>query len=52
MNTRRYGFCSYDAFTMYTSHSRPNMLHAMAIDEPHCPAPVSVAIRRMPACWL
>ena len=52
MKIRRYGFWSYDAFTMYTSHSRPKIWHAIAMAEPHCPAPVSVAMRRMPASLL
>jgi hypothetical protein len=34
---------------MYTSHSRPNREHANASEEPHCPAPVSVTSRLMPA---
>ena len=52
MKIRRYGFCSYDAFTMYTWHSRPKKLHAIASAEPHCPAPVSVAMPRVPASLL
>ena len=28
------------------------MLHAIAMDEPHWPAPVSVAMRRIPASLL
>ena len=28
---------------MNTSHSSPNSEHANASEEPHCPAPVSVA---------
>ena len=43
--TRRPGFCSYDALTMYTWHFRPKKAHAIAIALPHCPAPVSVAMR-------
>jgi hypothetical protein len=43
--TRRPGFWSYDAFTMYTWHFKPKNAHAIAIALPHCPAPVSVAIR-------
>ena len=49
---RRYGFWSYETRTMYTLHSRPNRLHASAMDEPHWPAPVSVAMRVMPASLL
>src|SRR6188472_3126227 len=52
MKIRRYGYCSYDAFTMYTVHSRPKKLQAIAIADPHWPAPVSVAIRVMPASLL
>ena len=37
---------------MYTVHSRPKKLQAIAIDEPHWPAPVSVAMRRIPASLL
>ena len=32
--------------------SSPNIWHAMAMDEPHCPAPVSLAIRFVPASLL
>ena len=35
---------------MQTSHSSPNSEHAKASEEPHCPAPVSVASLRIPAC--
>ena len=35
---------------MKTSHSSPNRLQAKASEEPHCPAPVSVASLAMPAC--
>src|SRR3954447_24923608 len=49
---RRYGFWSYDEPTMNTSHSSPNSRHANASDEPHWPAPVSVASFLMPACAL
>jgi hypothetical protein len=52
MNARRYGFWSYDTRTMKTSTSRPKSAPAKASDEPHCPAPVSVAIFFMPAAWL
>ena len=52
MKIRRYGFCSYEALTMNTRHSRSKKLHAIASDEPHCPAPVSVEIRLVPACLL
>ena len=34
---------------MKTSHSSPNSEHAKASDEPHCPAPVSVASFLTPA---
>ena len=37
---------------MKTSQSRPKSEHAKASDEPHCPAPVSVASLRTPACAL
>ena len=37
---------------MYTSHSRPNKAQAKARAEPHCPAPVSVAIFFTPALAL
>src|SRR6185436_4143304 len=47
---RRYGFWSYEEPTIHTSHSRPNSEHANAIEEPHWPAPVSVAIFFTPAC--
>ena len=49
---RRYGFCSYDARTMYTLHSRSNCAHANAIELPHWPAPVSVVRRVMPSAAL
>ncbi len=52
MKIRRYGFCSYEAFTMNTRHSRSKKLHAIESDEPHWPAPVSVDRRRTPACLL
>jgi len=52
MKMRRYGFCSKDALTMNTRHSRPNMLAAIESAEPHCPAPVSVETRFTPACLL
>ena len=52
MKIRRYGFCSYDAFTMKTWQSIPKNRHAIASAEPHCPAPVSVAIRFVPASLL
>ena len=52
MKIRRYGFCSYEAFTMNTRHSSPKKLHAIASDEPHWPAPVSVEMRFVPACLL
>ena len=35
---------------MKTSISSPNSEQAKASAEPHCPAPVSVASRSMPAC--
>ena len=35
---------------MNTSHSMPNSAHANASAEPHCPAPVSVESRLIPAC--
>ncbi len=35
---------------MKTSHSSPNSEHANASDEPHWPAPVSVASFLIPAC--
>ena len=38
--------------TWNTVTSMPNSAPAKASDEPHCPAPVSVAIFLMPACWL
>ena len=34
---------------MYTLHSRPKKPHASAMELPHWPAPVSVAIRVRPA---
>ena len=34
---------------MNTSQPRPNSEHAKASDEPHCPAPVSVTSRSIPA---
>ncbi len=37
---------------MKTWHSMPKNRHAIASAEPHCPAPVSVAIRFVPACLL
>ena len=49
---RRYGFCSYETRTMYTSTSSPKSAPANARDEPHWPAPVSVASRSTPACAL
>ncbi len=49
---RRYGFCSYDTFTMYTFSSRPKKLHAIASAVPHWPAPVSVVMRLAPSCLL
>jgi hypothetical protein len=52
MNMRRYGFWSYEARTMYTRHSRSKNLQAHDSAEPHCPAPVSVDRRRMPASLL
>jgi hypothetical protein len=48
----RYGFCAYETLTMYTVHFSPNMVQAIAIEEPHWPAPVSVAIRTVPAAVL
>jgi hypothetical protein len=48
----RYGFWVKEILTMYTVHSSPNMLQASASELPHCPAPVSVAMRLMPACLL
>src|SRR2546426_10790830 len=48
MKIRRYGFCSYEAFTMKTWHPIPKNAHAMDRAEPHCPAPVSVAMRFVP----
>ena len=38
----RYGFCWYEARTMYTLHSRSNCAHANDSAVPHWPAPVSV----------
>ena len=52
MKIRRYGFCSYEAFTMKTWHPIPKNEHAIERAEPHCPAPVSVAIRFVPASLL
>ncbi len=52
MSTRRYGFCSYDARTMYTLHSRSNCAHANDSALPHWPAPVSVARRVVPSAAL
>ena len=52
MKIRRYGFCSYEAFTMKTWQSRPKNFDAIASAEPHCPAPVSVAKRFVPASLL
>jgi hypothetical protein len=52
MKIRRYGFCSYDALTMKTWHSIPKNLDAIARADPHCPAPVSVARRFVPASLL
>src|SRR4051812_27747186 len=49
---RRYGFWSKLEPTIQTSHSSPNSVHAKANDDPHCPAPVSVASLRMPASAL
>ena len=46
---RRYGFCRYEIATIYTLHSRSNILQANASALPHCPAPVSVV---MPFCPL
>ena len=37
---------------MKTSHSSPKSAQAKESDEPHWPAPVSVAMRVMPSCWL
>jgi hypothetical protein len=37
---------------MNVRQSRPKNWHAMESAEPHCPAPVSVASRRMPASLL
>ena len=46
---RRYGFCSYETLTMYTLHSSPKNCAASATAAlPHCPAPVSVAMRFRP----
>src|SRR5436309_13347359 len=52
MNTRRYGFCSYDALTMKTWQSIPKNAHAIDTAEPHWPAPVAVATRFVPASLL
>lgn len=52
MITRRYGFCSKLARTMYTAHSRSNCAQANDSAVPHCPAPVSVASREMPSSAL
>jgi hypothetical protein len=52
MKMRRYGFCSYDALTMKTRHSRSKNFVAIASAEPHWPAPVSVAICRVPSSLL
>ncbi len=52
MKIRRYGFCSYEALTMNTRHSRSKNRHAIESADPHCPAPVSVAMRRTPASLL
>src|SRR5213593_1979373 len=49
---RRYGFCWYETFTMYTLHCRPKNWQDMARAEPHWPAPVSVAIRVTPSFLL
>ncbi len=49
---RRYGFWSYETRTMYTLHSSPKNPHARAIELPHWPAPVSVAILVRPALAL
>jgi len=37
---------------MYTRHSSPKKLHAMAKALPHCPAPVSVVNRLAPPILL
>ena len=50
--TRRYGFCSYDARTMYTMHSRSKRAEAKLRALPHCPAPVSVVSRLIPSALL
>ena len=52
MNTRRYGFCSKEAFTMKTWQSMPKNAQAIDRADPHWPAPVSVAIRFVPASLL
>ena len=52
MSVRRYGFWSYEARTIQTSQSRPNCAHEKASALPHCPAPVSVVIRRVPSAAL
>src|SRR5439155_14446731 len=33
---------------MYTTHSRPNFAHTVAVATPCCPAPVSAMMRRFP----
>jgi hypothetical protein len=48
----RYGFWSYDARTCQISQSSPYCAQAKASAVPHCPAPVSVVSRRMPAAAL
>ena len=51
MRPRRYGFWSYETFTIHTSTSRPKTPPAKASAEPHCPAPVSVVRRFTPSCF-
>ena len=52
MITRRYGFVSKLVRTMYTLHSMSYWAQANASAVPHCPAPVSVVSREIPACLL
>jgi len=49
---RRYGFWLKLTLTIYTSTSSPKNAPAIASDEPHWPAPVSVISRLTPSCLL
>jgi hypothetical protein len=49
MKFRRSAFQSWTARTQYTVVFRPTRLAAYASAVPHCPAPVSVAMRSYPA---